>query len=73
MKNYLTLFLILFLSGVSLQAQTIDELKTKKAELEAQQKEKQAEADAFNGDIAELAKQIEVLTPWQTGLSGLVV
>ncbi len=72
MKNYLTLSIFLFVAVCGLNAQTIDELKTKKAELEAQQKEKQAEADAFNGDIAELAKQIEILTPWQTGLSGLV-
>lgn len=72
MKNYLTLFFFLFLSVWSLQAQTIDELKQKKAELEAQQKEKQAEADAFDGEISDLAKQIEILTPWQTGLSGLI-
>ena len=57
---------------VSLQAQTIEELKAKKADLETQQKAKQAEADAFNGEIGDLAKQIEILSGWQTGLSGLL-
>lgn len=64
--------LVLMVIAFSLQAQTVEELKAKKAELEAQQKTKQAEADAFNGEIGDLAKQIEVLSGWQTGLSGLL-
>ncbi|MEZ4888294.1 MAG: DUF3078 domain-containing protein [Chitinophagales bacterium] len=66
------LFLALIMVAFSLQAQTVEELKTKKAELVTQQKAKQAEADAFNGEISDLAKQIEIMSGWQTGLSGLV-
>ncbi len=66
------LFLALFMAAFSLQAQTVEELKTKKADLVSQQKAKQAEADAFNAEIGSLTKQIEVLSGWQTGLSGLV-
>lgn len=68
---YFTFFLALAAIS-SLQAQTVEDLKTKKAELVAKQAAEQAEADAFNGEIADLGKQIELLTPWQTGLSGLV-
>ncbi len=71
MKKLLS-FLLLFTITFGLQAQTLEELKTKKADLEAQQKTKQTEADAFTGEITDLAKQIEVLSGWQTGLSGLV-
>ena len=72
MRNFLSLILILCLSGLGLQAQTLEELKAKKSELEAQQKAKQAEADAFNGEISSLASQIEKLSGWQFGLDGLV-
>lgn len=72
MKRVLTFALFAFFTVCSLQAQTIDELKTKKADLEAKQAAEQAKADAFNGEIADLAKQIEILSGWQTGLSGLV-
>lgn len=63
---------MVFLAIGTLQAQSVEELKAKKSELVAKQAAEQAEADAFNGEIADLGKQIELLTPWQTGLSGLV-
>lgn len=66
------LFLALFMAAFGLQAQTVEELKTKKADLVTQQKAKQAEADAFSAEIGSLTKQIEILSGWQTGLSGLV-
>ncbi len=72
MKKILTLSSLLFLAVFCLEAQTLEELKEQKAALEAERKAKQAEADAFNAEINALAKQIEILTPWQTGLSGLV-
>lgn len=64
--------LFALLTVCSLQAQSIDELKAKKADLEAKQAAEQAKADAFNGEIGDLAKEIEVLSGWQTGLTGLV-
>ena len=72
MKRILTFTLFTFFTVLSLQAQTIDELKAKKADLEAKQAAEQAKADAFSGEIADLAGQIEVLSGWQKGLSGLV-
>ena len=53
-------------------AQSLDELKNRKAELEAQRAVQQAEADAFNGEIAELATQIEILSGWKKGFSGAI-
>lgn len=72
MKNVFSFILLLVLTAGGLQAQTIEELKAQKAELEAKKSEKEAEANAFNGDIASLAKQIELLSGWQTGISGLL-
>ena len=72
MKFVYSFVLLLVLAAGSLQAQSLEELKAKKAELVAQQNELKAKADAFSGDISALDKQIEVLTPWQTGLSGLL-
>jgi hypothetical protein len=72
MKNLFSLILLLVLTTGGLQAQTIEELKAQKAELVAKQNEAKAAADAFNGDIGALSKQIELLSGWQTGLTGLL-
>jgi len=72
MKRILTFTLFAFFTMLNLQAQSIEELKTKKADLEAKRAAEQAKADAFNGEIGDLAKQIEILSGWDTGLSGLV-
>ncbi|MEL7159734.1 MAG: DUF3078 domain-containing protein, partial [Bacteroidota bacterium] len=72
MKHSLILLFLLFFAATGLRAQTLEELKAQKAELVAKQKAEQAEADAFNGDISALDKQIEILSGWQTGLSGLL-
>lgn len=72
MKNVFSFILLLVLTAGGLQAQTLEELKAKKADLEAKKSEKMAEADAFNGEIGSLGKQIELLSGWQTGLSGLL-
>lgn len=72
MIKKLTLLVLVCLSVNFLQAQTLEELKTKKAEIEGMQAAKQAEADAFQGEIDGLKKEIEILSGWQTGLTGLV-
>lgn len=72
MKIVYSFVLLLVMSVAGLQAQSLEDLKAQKADLMAKQKAKAAEAAAFDGDIAALEKQIEILTPWQTGLSGLL-
>lgn len=72
MKKVLSFALFLFLGVFTLQAQTLEELKTKKADLEAKQAAEQAKADAFKGEIADLSSQIEILSGWQKGLGGVV-
>jgi FtsZ-binding cell division protein ZapB len=72
MKNVFSFILLLVLSAGALQAQTIEELKAKKTQLMEAQGAKQAEADAFNGELTDLSKQIELLSGWQTGISGLL-
>lgn len=72
MKKILSFVLFALVATFSLQAQSLSELKTQKADLEAKQAAEQAKADAFNGEISDLAKQIEILSGWQTGLTGLV-
>ncbi len=72
MKNIFTFILLFVLAAGGIQAQTLEKVKAKKAELMAKQSEKQAEADAFNGELADLSKQIELLSGWQTGISGLL-
>jgi len=72
MKNLFSFILLLVLTAGGVQAQTLEEVKAQKAELMAKQGEKQAEADAFNGQLADLSKQIELLSGWQTGISGLL-
>jgi hypothetical protein len=58
-------------SLLSAQEMSLEELKAKKAELEAAQAVKQGEANAFQGDIDKLSKQILVLSGWRTGFSGI--
>ena len=66
------LFFLLCFGSFALQAQTVEELETQKTALEAELKAEQAEADALAKQVADLSKKIELLTPWQKGLSGLV-
>jgi len=72
MKKFLSFILFALFATAGLQAQSLEELKAKKADLEAQQKAKQGEADAFNGEITSLSDQIEILSGWQKGLTGTV-
>lgn len=68
----LSLLFFLLLAGAGLQAQTLEELKAQKAELEAERKALRDQADAFNGRIADLEKKITIMGGWQTGLNGLL-
>ncbi len=72
MKKVLSFILFALFATVGLQAQSLEELKAKKGDLEAQQAAKQGEADAFNAEIGDLSKQIEILSGWQKGINGLV-
>ena len=53
-------------------AQTMEELKTKKAELEATIGEKQGEIDAVQGELDGINKELTYLSGWNTGVSGLI-
>lgn len=70
-KIFMLLTLCLAFSATTF-AQTIDELKSMKAEKEAMAAAKQGEVDALNGELASLQDQINKLSGWRLGLSGLV-
>ncbi len=52
------------------KAQSLEELKTKKAELATQAAAKQAEINALNGEIGTLNTKIDILSGWLTGFYG---
>ncbi|WP_248724802.1 DUF3078 domain-containing protein [Seonamhaeicola sp. ML3] len=64
MKKVL-LFAVLIFGAISLNAQTKEELQTKKAE-------KQAEADAAQAEANALQAQIDALPGWRTGAFGTI-
>ncbi|MDF1695500.1 MAG: DUF3078 domain-containing protein [Saprospiraceae bacterium] len=70
MKKLYILSIALLVLGFNAQAQTIEELKAKKAELSSQASAKQAEVDALNGEINSLNSEITILSGWDTGFSG---
>lgn len=70
MKKLYILFIGLMVVAVNTNAQSIEELKAKKAELAAQASAKQAEVNALNGEIGALSKEIQILSGWVTGFSG---
>jgi len=72
MNNVFSFLLLFVLAAGGLQAQTLEELKTQKANVVTMQSEKQAEVDAFTSQLDDLKKQIELLSGWQTGVSGLL-
>ena len=72
MKKLYILFFGLMCFALNTNAQTLEELKAKKADLAAQTSAKQAEIDALNGEIGSLNNEISVLTGWTTGLSGKI-
>jgi hypothetical protein len=72
MKKLLPFVLLVCLTAINIQAQSLEDVKAKKAELEAKQAEEQAKADAYNKEIADLDSQIEILSGWQKGFNGSV-
>lgn len=72
MKRLFTFCILLTLSIVALQAQSLAELQAMKAEKAAIIAEKQAEVDALNGELSGLADQIVKLSGWNKGYSGLI-
>ncbi|MBP6397743.1 MAG: DUF3078 domain-containing protein [Saprospiraceae bacterium] len=60
----------LCLSAWTMKAQTLDELKTMKAEKEGMAAAKQAEADAIKAEIADLTNKITIMSGWRTGVFG---
>ena len=72
MRNfYFTLIAVLFFA-LNINAQTIEELKSQKADLAAKASLAQAEADKLGGEIAGLQKQINIMSGWVKGVSGNV-
>ncbi|MEM9821034.1 MAG: DUF3078 domain-containing protein [Bacteroidota bacterium] len=66
-------FLVLTLAFVNgLTAQTMEELKAKKAELEASIGEKKGEIGSLEGELSNIDKEISYLAGWTKGVSGLV-
>jgi len=70
-KKILLLLLAVFIFTIT-QAQTLKELKTKLSDIEEQKAAKLSEANVFQSEIDALKKEIDLLSGWQTGLSGLV-
>jgi hypothetical protein len=67
-KKLLTLVLGFIVSSIS--AQTLEELKTMKAEKATIAAVKQAEADAVKAEIADLDSKITILSGWRKGVFG---
>jgi len=72
MKKLYILFFGLFVLTTSANAQTIEELKAKKAELSEEASEKQSEVNSLNDQIRALNREINILSGWLTGFSGNV-
>jgi hypothetical protein len=70
MKKLYILFIGLMVFAVNMNAQSLEELKAKKADLASQAAAKQAEVNALNGEIGSLNSQIDILSGWTKGFSG---
>lgn len=70
-KIYFALIAFMFFAiNTDAQNMSLDELKAKKAELAAKASEAQAAADALNGEIGGLQKEIDILSGWRKGIAG---
>lgn len=72
MKKIYFLFVGFMILAAHTNAQTMDELKAKKADLQSQAAAKQAEVDALNGEISAVDREIEILSGWIKGFTGNV-
>lgn len=72
MKNRILLFIISICFLVQIQAQTLQDLKSSKADKQSMIEDMQSEIDAAEKDIAEIQKEIDILSGWRKGISGIV-
>ena len=70
MKKLLTLFVLIVVTSMTMTAQSLMELKEKKATLQSTQAEAQATVDEIQGEIDGLDKEITIVSGWQKGLLG---
>ncbi|MEE9439911.1 MAG: DUF3078 domain-containing protein [Saprospiraceae bacterium] len=70
MKKIYLLILGLAFFAFDSNAQSLEELKSQKADLTSQAAAKQAEADALTGKIGALDKEIDILSGWTKGVNG---
>ena len=72
MSKKFFLLSVLVLAFSMVQAQTDEELKTMKAEKEAQVAELEGQVAALKGEIAGIDKQLVILPRWETGAFGVI-
>lgn len=74
MKNfYFALIAFMFFAmNTNAQDMSLEQLKAKKADLTAQAKAAQANADKLVADLGGLQKEIDLISGWMTGVSGNV-
>lgn len=72
MRQFQLLLLFLVLCIGSATAQSVEELKALKAEKEAAIGDLQGKIDALNGELAGINKDIDLLSGWKKGFSGLI-
>ncbi len=71
--KHIQLLIIMILAGSTfLSAQSLEELKSMKAEKEGAIAELQGQIDAIKGEVSGLQNDIDLLSGWRKGLSGLV-
>lgn len=71
MKTLFTILTVLFV-GFSINAQSIEEMKSMQADKQAMVDDLQAQIDAAKSEIGALQKEIDKLAGWRKGLNGLV-
>jgi len=67
MKQLFTLIVLMGVMVITSNAQSLTELKEKKAALEATQAEAQDQVDAIQGEIDALDQEITISSGWQKG------
>jgi len=72
MKKFQLLFFIILLSVGYTQAQSLEELKSMKSDKEASIADLQGQINAIQGEVDGISKDIDLLTGWRKGLSGII-
>lgn len=72
MKNLFAIFMFVCLLSGSLSAQNLEELKEMKTEKLSMLEQKAAELKDLEADIQNLTNQINLLSGWRTGFSGIL-